>query len=93
MTINGIKWKIEYADLEKGVLGCTNYVNLTIQIKRMPDKNNEHRTLLHEIIHAYTFSYGFVYIKTIDKETLCDFIANNFENISKLYEQAKKELK
>ena len=93
MKINNLEWKIKYNEnLNENLFGQTNYENLTIYLRPQCCKDNVKRTLLHEIVHAYCYSYGLHFIESYDRENLCEFIAHNFENISKIYSDAQKEI-
>ena len=94
MIINKLKWQIKFDDnMRENLFGETNYSNLTIHLNSACCGENLERTLLHEIVHAYCYSYGLTFIESFDRENFCEFISHNLENISKIYEEAKKELK
>ena len=61
MKINGLCWKIFYdKNLGENYLGITDYFVLEIKINPIvKDKCNLDRTVTHEVIHAYLYSYGF----------------------------------
>jgi len=93
MKINNLDWSVKYNDdMQEGTFGETNYETLTIYLRTQCHKQNMRRTLLHEIIHAYQYSFGLHFIESFNKETICEFIAHNFEAIGEIYNQAKKEI-
>lgn len=93
MIINGLNWKIKTNDnLSEDLFGQTNYSNLTIYLNPICCKENLKRTLLHEIMHAYCYSYGLTFLESFDKENFCEFISHHFENISSIYKQACCEM-
>lgn len=93
MIINSINWKIEMNDsLPENIFGQTNYALCKIYLNPSCDKVNLERTLLHEIMHAYIYSYGLHFIETFDRETICEFISHNFGNIRCAYSCALQEV-
>lgn len=93
MKINNLNWSIKFDEnLAETIHGQTNYECLTICIRPQCCKQNQKRTLLHEIVHAYLYSYGLIFEKEFGVETLCEFISHNFYNIKSIYETALKEL-
>ena len=78
MKINNLEWKVCYSDnLKEDLFGQTNYETLTIYIKKQLNIQNAERTLIHEIVHAYCYSYGLMYFESFDREQLCEFISLN----------------
>lgn len=55
------------------------------------------RTIIHELTHAYFWSYGLTQIETIGEENVCDFIETHGRAIldlaDRVYEGIKKETK
>ncbi len=95
MVINGLTWELKMSDnIGDNLLGLTEFNEPKILIKNQENKENLSRTLLHEIVHAYLYSYGLAPTKdkVLTEEELCDFIANNLHNIKKLHNDALIEL-
>ena len=93
MKINGLDWKVEYNEnMNETLFGQTNYENLTVYLRPQCCKQNLRRTLLHEVMHAYCYSIGLMFLESYDRENLCEFFSHNFENIKQAYEEAKKEV-
>jgi hypothetical protein len=61
LYIGSIRWTIEWdAKLKAGTLGLCEQAAFTIRISKTPDSEDVRRsTLLHEIMHAIWFTYGF----------------------------------
>ena len=94
MTINSIDWTVRFDDnLSENTLGQTNYDTLTIMIRSQSNEQNTKRTLLHEIVHAYLYSFGFGPKEQFSVEEVCDFIGSNASNLMNLIEEAYYELK
>lgn len=106
--INMHKWKIAAVSAEEpnmeGMHGYTDYTNHMILIYDGLEETEMESTVIHEITHAYRWSYGFVSDVDNPKLTIAEIeemIANFMENygrqivsISKeLYLKLKKEIK
>ena len=94
MKINNLKWKIFYdKDLGENYLGTTDYFALEIKINPLvKDKSNLDRTIMHEVIHAYLYSYGFTNKDEFKLEEMVEFISHNVDSIIALSAEAGKEL-
>lgn len=93
MKINNLDWKVAYNDnLKEDLFAQTNYATLTIYVSTQVSKQNVERSLMHEIVHAYCYSYGLMFIESFDREQLCEFISHNIFNLEKLYSEAMEEL-
>lgn len=57
--------------IDQHVLGLTEQNTLTIYLSEELPESLERTTLIHELSHAYIFSYN---VKSDDVEDLCDFI-------------------
>lgn len=91
MKINNLTWKVKFDDnMPENLFGQTNYSNLTIYLNPICCKENLRRTLLHEVMHAYCYSYGLTFTESFDRENFCEFISHNFMNIEKAYKEALK---
>lgn len=93
MKINKLDWKVVYNDdMAETLFGETNYETLTIYIRPQCNLQTQNRTLLHELVHAYCYSYGYCFKKEYTNEELCEFISHNMQNLCELLEEAAKEL-
>ena len=95
ININGLDWKIvldENGILPEERFGSTYYTTQTIIINKNICEEARHRTLIHELIHAYTYSIGYNEKETYNREELSEFISHNLSNITVLFEMAVKEL-
>lgn len=92
MKINGLNFKVKYG-CEEG-MGRTSAIYQIIEINEelIDMKENLKRTVMHEVIHAYLYAYGFTNKDQFELEQMIEFISNNYDNIGKLTEQALKEL-
>jgi hypothetical protein len=61
IIIASLEWRIDYnAKLGASVLGMCDAAKYLIQISKTPDIEDVRRaTLLHEVLHAIWFTYGF----------------------------------
>lgn len=85
LKINGIEFKVLMKDTiedetEENVtfLGMTYCADAIIEIKKGMNIKNTKRTIIHELVHAYKFAYGYT---LCDEESWCDFIAAQIDNI------------
>lgn len=93
MKINNLEWRVCYSDnLKEDLFGQTNYETLTIYIKKQLNTANIERTIMHEILHAYCYSYGLMFFESFNIEQLCEFVSHNFFNLQRLYFSACEEL-
>lgn len=91
IVINGLTWKVFNADPEsdclkdsKGVecFGITSFARLTIYLRNDQAKALYRQTLIHELVHAYTFSFGVhLYADENTEESVCDFFGANADKI------------
>lgn len=91
VTINNLEWKIITEKSDYRYLGLTTEGNLEIHVARVPSIQNIKRTITHEVVHAYLYSYGFPR-KKFDEEDICEFIANNLDTISQISQQVFSEI-
>lgn len=85
-TINNVTWMIQIVP-ELECWGETNADTGTIVIKDSLCASAFKTTLIHELTHAYLYSYGMFYDrKSISEEELCEFVACNIKSIYDLYE-------
>lgn len=82
-----------FADnLPEKIIGRSDYENRIIFIKRNMNYQEQYRTTIHEIVHAYLWSFGYGTDRQWCEEELCEFIACNIFNIQKCLDVAVKEL-
>ena len=89
IIINDIIWHIEEVDQvpypparpgDVGMGRCST-VALRIYMLKTLTPANFHRVLIHELSHAYIYSYGFDQVK-LTQEVVCDFIAAHARQIA-----------
>ena len=95
IKINGLVWNIQIDNnMSLDYLGCTEYFNQTISINsKVKGNENIKRTITHEVIHAYLYSYGFTNKDNFELEQMIEFISHNIKNIEKLADEVYKKLK
>lgn len=92
-NINGLEWQLLSTepnsdelklDDDSGAtnIGLTDYKNLEMYVDNSLNEQVLKRTIIHEVTHAYLFSYGFDAL--MSEEELCDFISSNAQNILNL---------
>lgn len=96
--INGLKWKL--SDVERGndrltlkngntCFGVTSYQDLEIWIDGTQPKELYRQTLIHELIHAFTFSFGVhLFANENTEESICDFMGAHLDEIMKIVNRA-----
>ncbi len=57
------------------VLGKTDFITMQIYIRKNTPIEHQRKILMHELTHAYIYSYGFDYVE-LNTETMCEFVAN-----------------
>lgn len=94
VTINKIDWSIQLSnDLNENLFGDTDYALHLIRINNNCCKNCQERALLHELTHAYCYSFGLIYKEKYNREELCEFISHNAQNLIDLFNKGKRYLK
>lgn len=99
LKINGLEWRVKFThdkeELKEDLLGLCVFTQLKIYIADDADNAVVRTSILHELVHAYLFSYGFTKVKDSDdlmfsEEQICDFVAMNLISIldmaNKLYD-------
>lgn len=101
IKINGLKWLVKNgngnsAELtlnDAPCLGITKYVKCEIVIRSDLSKELYRSTVVHELVHAYAFSYGVHLIANEEtEESICDFIGAYLDAIHKHTETIMKNL-
>ncbi len=83
IKINSITYKVEIVEkvcLDNCIGTCDPEKQL-IQIKSSLSKEQKRKTFLHELAHAYMFSYGFSDVE-FNTETICNFIGVYLESMA-----------
>lgn len=97
IKINDLKWQVRFADRDDErlvsdntkCLGITYFNELQIFLSNdMPDELCK-QTIIHELTHAFIFSYG-IHLYTDDEEAVCDFVG---AYLSKIYDLTNKIIK
>lgn len=86
--IGGNKKKMN-PDQEHYYLGLTEYGTLTINIRKGLPESVARSTIIHELVHAFRFSYAHV---IVDEEAMCDFFGAHADEIIALTNQIMKEV-
>lgn len=94
MKINGLKWDVEILQPDDEQLnGDSTYMGLCVFLEQkiylrggMSKKLTE-RTFLHELVHAFIFSYGIN--EDMDEEGICNFISAHFDGFQKIIQEVK----
>lgn len=97
--INKLKWKIKLVDqdflkkmnndIDKDsyYFGQTRYTDNTIYICEDVLPEIQIRTLRHELMHCYLWSYGLRCVPVYNEEMVCDLAANASEFINEIVEK------
>ena len=91
VTINNLEWNIIAENSDYNYLGTTSESRLEIHIASVPNTQVIRRTIIHEVVHAYLYSYGFPK-NNFNEEDLCEFIANNLDAITQISDQVFDEI-
>lgn len=97
VKINNLVWTVVVDEnLDDNLFGLTDMINLTIYLTPKMCKQNIRPTIIHELVHAVTYSNG-IYINEneksyISKEQLCEFVAMHLDTISKLADKIESKL-
>lgn len=91
-------WKVRMVDSDKKKLnpdsnhinlGLTEYTKGVISIRKGMQKSVTRSTVIHELTHAFLFSYG----HTVEgEEAMCDFFGVHGDEIISLADQIMKEV-
>ncbi len=79
-----------HPDRETYNLGLTEYLERTINIRKGMDDAILRQTVIHELVHASIFAYGYT---VDDEESMCDFFGAQADNIMKLTDEIVKGVK
>lgn len=90
ITINGYRFKVNFADGNttklnpdgSTYLGLTEFIDPTITIRRGLTKPVFRSTVIHELVHAFVFAFG--YHVDYNEESVCDFFGSQADQIMSL---------
>ena len=88
VVINGLTWSIYYIAEEHfpdkkanlTYFGITYNMSLRIYINKEMHKDLLRRTIIHELTHAYGFSYGYN-LNKCNEEDICRFVDSHLDAI------------
>jgi Zn-dependent peptidase ImmA (M78 family) len=87
MKINGINWKVKFTDRVDDLyldgyvrFGVTDRNTNTIYLDKNLEGDMLKKVLLHELTHAWLFSYGYE-MDVEAEEFLCSFVDSHVEEI------------
>lgn len=100
IKINELKWKVKIADSESELLvldgekclGITYFNEMMIVVDADLDDELFAQTVVHELAHAFLYSYG-IHLCTDDEEAVCDFMGAYLIRIYKLTKKIVKRYK
>ena len=93
IKINNIIWQVFIdKDLSSDLLGLTSDNEYTIRLSQTLTKQAFKPTTIHELVHAFLYSYGFKLKKEFTDEDVCEFISMNIEQILEKYKKIENEL-
>lgn len=99
IKINGYRWKVELVDAEiekmhpepdSYNLGLTEYCEGVISIRKGINEIMMRSTVIHELVHAFLFSYGY---QVNDEESMCNFFGSQGDRIMELTNKIMKGVK
>lgn len=101
VKINGLEWTVFFVSREHDMLemddvqcmGVTYFSDLQIYLDKSISEELMRQTVIHELTHAFLFSYGVHIECDNDKDTeeaVCDFCGANFDKIQKAAKQIIK---
>lgn len=100
IEINNLTWEIEFVERDSKFLklddpdlvnaGITDRHDLKIYIDQSLSDDMIQRTIIHELTHAFIFSYG--YSDMMNEEEICKFIESHLISLYKLLGYVKSNL-
>lgn len=100
LKINDLTWELKIVDRDSEFLklddpdlvnaGITDYHDLKIYIDQSLSDDMIQRTIIHELTHAFIFSYG--YSDMMNEEEICKFIESHLISLYNLLEYMKTNL-
>lgn len=96
IMINNLSWEIIVTNIENfgevdSEFGYCDNLMLKIYLRDDIPIQNLQRTLLHELTHAFLYSYGHRGDE-FNEENICDFIESHLLNIYNLYNAIKDRI-
>ncbi len=97
--VNGLKWTLLNLKPEderlkirnNSCFGVTSYHDLMVYMDITQAKELYRQTVIHELIHVFTFSFGVHLIANNDtEEPVCDFIGAHFDEIRAIADKVMK---
>lgn len=91
--INGLTWKLinvprgnnKLQVNDRPCFGVTRFFDLEICMDQQLPRQLYRQTLIHEMIHAFTFSFGIHLFANEDtEESVCDFMGAHMDEIMRL---------
>ena len=88
--INKLNWNVQSVPHEderlkinnKLCFGVTNYLNLNIYLNAAQSEELFRQTVIHELVHAFSFSFGVHLVANENtEESVCDFIGSHLDEI------------
>lgn len=100
IKINGMKWNIEFLNKDDDrlyyeddyCLGITLFNELKIFLSNDMPCDLCKQTVIHELTHAFLFSYG-IHLNTDDEESVCDFVCAYLTKIQRSTRKIMKSYK
>lgn len=87
------KYKTD-VNIDEGSFGITKFEHNEIYIHKDMSKNMIKRTLIHELTHAFLFTFGMMADETkLDEERICTFNEEHLEDIYKTANSVFKTIK
>lgn len=89
VVINGLEWQIKrvnpydvnlFRDDGTLTVGMTDRMQMTIFLNDKLKGLFLRKVLVHELVHAWIFSYGYI-LSVQQEEFICDFISSNADDI------------
>ena len=74
------------------VFGVTIRSEHVIYINGEMNKDQQIKTLKHELTHCYIWNYGLFFVEDVNEEVVCDVVACSNDFINEVVEKFKKEM-
>lgn len=100
LQIHNLNWQVEFIQSEhcfeenntqEELCGITKKLKLQVFINSEMNDDLVRRTVIHELTHAYIWTYGFENFDSFKEEDLCNFIETFSESILKDTEKVMTE--
>lgn len=93
LKIKNITWNVIFCDRpdpkDDDCIGLTTDGEHTIRISNKIEHETLDQTIIHELTHAYIYTYGFSQYDKYTDENLCDFMQTYIFDILKDYKKIK----